>query len=124
LNLQITFRDFDHSDAVEAHVRRRAEKLPTLFERITTCRVVVEEPHRHHQKGRKFHVRIDMIVPQKELVVSKDDGDNDKREDMHATIDDAFDDAERMLEEYSRRLRDFDRERIMHGEKPREGISR
>ena len=124
MNLQITFRDFDHSDAVEAHVRRRAEKLPTLFERITTCRVVVEEPHRRHQKGRKFHVRIDMIVPQRELVVSKDVADDVKREDMHATIDAAFDDADRMLEDYAKRLREFDRERIVHGEKPREGIVR
>ncbi|MES2370216.1 MAG: HPF/RaiA family ribosome-associated protein [Pseudomonadota bacterium] len=44
--LQITFRDIEHSDALEAHIREKAEKLETVFEPIMSCRVVVEMPHR------------------------------------------------------------------------------
>ena len=100
---QITFRDMDSSDAVTSHVERRAQKLEHLFDRVVDCHVVVEEPHRHHAKGKKFHVRINLHVPGKELVISKNQ--EDAKEDMHAAIDDAFNDAERVLEDYARKAR-------------------
>ena len=103
--LQITFRDMAHSDSVERHVRRRGAKLGTFFDRITGCRVVVEAPHRRHRYGKRYHVRIDLAVPGNELVVSRNPPENLQHEDLHATVDSAFDDAERMLEDYARRLR-------------------
>src|SRR5690349_16338336 len=99
--VQVTFRDMPHSDAVAAHVERRAAKLETFYARITRCHVVVEAPHRHHKQGQRYHVRVDMHIPGKELVVSKNF--DDMRVDMHATVDDAFTDAERVLEEYARK---------------------
>ena len=45
LPLQITFRHMDTSDAVAA-VRERAEELERFFDRIMSCRVVVECRHR------------------------------------------------------------------------------
>lgn len=104
LPVQVTFRDMDPSDAVTAHVERRSAKLDTFFDRLVRCHVVLEEPHRHHKHGKKFHVRIDMAVPGKELVVSKNMEDN--KEDLYAAIDDAFNDAERVLEEHARQLKD------------------
>src|SRR4051794_1989224 len=97
LPLQITFRDIDHSDAIDAHVRRRASKLDTFFDRITSCRVVVENPHRHHHQGRDYRVRIDLTVPGAELVSARDPAQNLNHKDVHAAVDDAFDDAERVL---------------------------
>lgn len=101
--VQITFRDMTPSDAVSEHVGRRADKLGTFFQRMVKCHVVVEEPHRHSRHGKKFQVEIGMHVPGRELVVSKtpDDG----KENMHVAIDRAFDDAERMLEDYASQLR-------------------
>jgi ribosomal subunit interface protein len=113
LPLQVTFRDMPHSDAVQAHVERRAAKLDTFFDRIMSCRVVVEAPHRSHQHGKRYNVRIDVTVPGNELVIARNPPDNLKHEDMHAVIDDAFDDAERVIDEYAKRLR--------NGEKPRNG---
>jgi ribosomal subunit interface protein len=98
--VQVTFRDIPSSNALFAHVERRAAKLDTFFDRIHTCHVVVEAPHRHHTKGKKFHCRIDIHVPGKELVVSKTP--DEAKEDAHAAIDDAFGDAERALEEFAR----------------------
>ena len=100
--VQITFRDIPPSAAVAAHVERRAEKLETFFDRMSKCHVVVEEPHRHSRQGKKYQVEIDMHVPGKELVISKNP--EDSKEDLHATIDNAFDDAERVLEDYARQL--------------------
>lgn len=101
--VQITFRDIPPSAAVTAHVERRAEKLETFFDRMSKCHVVVNEPHRHHRQGKKYKVEIGMIVPRKELVISKNP--ENTKEDLHATIDMAFDDAERVLEDYARQLR-------------------
>ena len=101
--VQVTFRDISPSPALSAHVEKRAAKLDTFFDRIVKCHVVVEIPHRHSKHGKKFHVRIDLHVPGKELVVSKNP--DEAMEDIHAAIDDAFADAERVLEEHARLLK-------------------
>jgi ribosome-associated translation inhibitor RaiA len=68
--LQTTFRNMDESPAVAARVQEEAEKLGKYFDRITSCRVIVEAPHRHHLHGESFHIRIELRVPGKELVVA------------------------------------------------------
>jgi ribosomal subunit interface protein len=98
--LQITFRGIEHSDALEAHIREKAEKLETFFEPIMSCRVVVEMPHQHKNQGKAFNVRIDIGVPGSEIVVN-----HDSNEDIYVALRDAFDGARRQLEDYSRRLR-------------------
>jgi ribosomal subunit interface protein len=98
--LQITFRDIEQSDALEAHIREKAEKLETFFEPIMSCRVVVEMPHQHKHQGKFFTVRIDIGVPGKEIVVNRD-----RHEDVYVALRDAFDAARRQLEDYGRRLR-------------------
>jgi ribosomal subunit interface protein len=98
--LQITFRDFERSDALETHIREKAEKLETYFEPIMSCRVVVEMPHQHKNQGKLFNVRIDIGVPGSEIVVNRH-----KHEDVYVALRDAFDAARRQLEDYGRRLR-------------------
>ena len=53
--LQITFHGIDHSDAVEERIREKTAKLEQIFDRITSCRVVIEHHHRNssslHHKG-------------------------------------------------------------------------
>ena len=97
--VQITFRDMSPSPGIAAHVERRAAKLDTYYDRIVKCHVVVEAPHRHKTHGKRFHVRIDLHVPGRELVVSRNP--DDAKEDAHVAIDDAFADAERVLEDFA-----------------------
>lgn len=68
--LQITFRHMDTSPAVETRVRQEVEALERVYGRITSCRVVVEEPHRRHQRGNHFHINIDLHVPGSHIVVN------------------------------------------------------
>ena len=105
LPLQITFRNMESSVAIESRVRERASKLDTVCDHIMGCRVVIEAPHRHHHKGKLYHVRIDLTVPQGELVVSREPKDNHAHEDVYVAIRDAFKAAERQLEDYVRRQR-------------------
>ena len=113
LPVQVTFRALSPSPSIDQHVRRRVAKLDTFYERIMGCRVVVEVPHRHHKHGKRYHVRIDITVPGHELVVGRNPSENLNHEDVHAAIDDAFDDAERMVEDHARRLRQ-DRKSLHH----------
>ena len=97
---QITIRDMEHSDALETHIRDKVNKLDEFFDRIMSCRVVVEMPHKHHHQGKQFNVRIDIGVPGSELVVNRDHA-----EDVYIALRDAFDAAKRQLEDYARKMR-------------------
>ena len=98
--LQLTVRDVPHSDAVEAHIRQKVEKLEEFSGHIISCRVVVEMPHKHSHQGRQFNVRIDIGVPGREIVVNRD-----HHEDVYVALRDAFDAAKRQLEEHVRLAR-------------------
>lgn len=123
LPVQITFRDMESSPAVEARIREEADKLNQYFDRITSCRVVVESPHHHHEHGHLYHIRIELGVPGKEIVVkhepslrstlAKSEAESwEKRREVHpehrdiyVAIRDAFHTARRQVDEYAHRLR-------------------
>jgi len=103
--LQISFRNMDASDAVEARIREKARILDRLYDRMSACRVTVEAPHRHHHKGNLYRVRIDLTVPGGELAVDRSPPERHAHEDVYVAIRDAFDAAVRRLEDYARRQR-------------------
>jgi cold shock CspA family protein/ribosome-associated translation inhibitor RaiA len=105
LPLQITFRHMAPSPALEARIRQRAEELDQFFDRITSCRVVVEPANRRHQQGNLFEVHIDLTVPGREIAIGRDSGTNHAHEDAHVAVRDAFDSAKRLLEDHARRRR-------------------
>lgn len=105
LPVQITFRGIEPSAAIEAKIREKVEGLDACYSRITRCRVVVETPHRHQQHGKLYHVRIDIAVPDAELVVSRNPQEHQAHQDVFIAIRDAFHAARRQLEEYARRRR-------------------
>ena len=105
LSPEITFRGFPHSDALEADIREKIEKLDRFFEHIMNCRVVVESGHKHHHKGNIYHVRVALTVPGRELVVSRDPKEHQAHQDPFVAVRDAFDAAKRQLEDYARQLR-------------------
>jgi cold shock CspA family protein/ribosome-associated translation inhibitor RaiA len=100
--LQITFRNLLSSEAVETTIRERAAKLDLFYDRITSCRVLVEAPHRRHHRGRLYLVRIDMTVPGSEIVVNREPSEHSQHEDLYVAIRDAFDAAGRQLQDYVR----------------------
>ena len=98
--LQITVRDVQHSEALEARIRDKAAKLEQFHPRIMSCRVTVEESHKHRNQGRHFQVRVDVRVPGREIVANRDHA-----EDPYVALREAFDAAKRQLEELARSQR-------------------
>ena len=100
LPLQVTFRNIPSSEAIETHIKEKAAKLDRFYDRIMSCRVVVDSTQRRQRQGKLFGVRIDITVPRKELAVTREEN-----EDIYVAIRDAFDTASRRLEEHARRER-------------------
>lgn len=103
--LEIVFRNMDRSDAIEARVREKAQRLERFFENITRCRVVVEAPHRHHRHGKRYQIGIEIGVPGKKLMVDHAGPADPAHEDVYVAIRDAFNAATRRLEDHVRTLR-------------------
>lgn len=103
--VQITFRGMDSSPAVETRIHAKVEKLETFHDRITSCRVVVEAPHKRHQKGKLYLVRLDVTVPGAELVVNTEKRFHHSHEDVYVALRDAFNAMRRQLEEHVRESR-------------------
>ncbi|HUC10863.1 MAG TPA: HPF/RaiA family ribosome-associated protein [Stellaceae bacterium] len=103
--LQITFRHMDSSEALAARISERAAELDRFFDRIISCRVAVEQQSARHQQGNLFHVRIDLNIPGREIVVGRDPAAHRAHEDPYIAVRDAFDAARRLLEDHVRERR-------------------
>ncbi|KTD01382.1 HPF/RaiA family ribosome-associated protein [Fluoribacter gormanii] len=117
--IQIIFNNLRYSKAIESNVRKHAEKLGKYFDGIISCNVSIET-HRHHNKGRIFHVRIDLVVPNAELVVNRDLAENHAYEDVYVAIRDKFLAMTRQLQKYVHKQRG----EIKHHELPPIGLVR
>ncbi len=95
--LELSFRNMEPSDFVAREVEEKAAKLEQFYDRITSCHVFVEAPHRHHRKGNRYSVRIEVRVPGTELAVNNRPGDVNAHEDIHVAIRDAFNAMQRQL---------------------------
>jgi len=98
--LQIVFRDIAPSEAVEAQIREKMEKLELFYPHIIGCKATVEIAGKHKHQGQLFNVRLDITVPGSELVINRD-----KHEEFYVALRDAFDAAKRQLEDHGRRQR-------------------
>ncbi|MCG6860698.1 MAG: HPF/RaiA family ribosome-associated protein [Chromatiaceae bacterium] len=105
LEPQISYRDFKATPAIQAKVEERIQHLEHFYPGIMSCRVMLESQHRHHHKGKLFHVRVDVTVGGHELVASRDPKQNQAHEDIYVAIRDAFDAMDRKIEDFARRRR-------------------
>jgi cold shock CspA family protein/ribosome-associated translation inhibitor RaiA len=135
LPIQITFRGIAQSGEFYTLIEEQASELDTYYSGIMRCRVLVEVPHRHHQEGNRYHVRIELTVPGEEIVIAHEPSlypslrDIEREKVAKATdlnsvhqygevaIREAFDIARRRLQDYARRQRGA----VKHHEEPSHG---
>lgn len=104
--LDIAFHNCQHSDAVEEEIRRHVDKLEKRFPFLTGCRVSVEALHNQHRTGNVWDVHVVLSVPGRDLAVSRAPHRAKERyahPDIHTSLRDAFQAAERQLETYKDR---------------------
>jgi ribosome-associated translation inhibitor RaiA/cold shock CspA family protein len=97
---QITFKGLETSPALEGLIRQRIDHLERLHPRITSCRVVVEAPHRASESAKlPLRVAVEVEVPGRNTIVAKDAQErHEAKEDHTAPLNNAFDGVERQLE--------------------------
>jgi cold shock CspA family protein len=105
LPLQIAFHNMPHDSEIESAIRANAEWLDNYYDRIMSCRVVVDRPHQHHKEGNLYQIRIDLKVPGEELVVKREPGQHTDYKKLDILLRDAFDEMRRQLEDHVRRRR-------------------
>ena len=105
LPLQITFRHLESTAALENKIREHAAELDQFYDQIMSCRVVIDAGHQHHHQGRLYQIHIDVTVPGKELVTSRESDQDHAHEDAYVAIRDAFDAMRRQLEDHARKQR-------------------
>jgi cold shock CspA family protein/ribosome-associated translation inhibitor RaiA len=110
--LEIVFHNLDRSDAVETLVRERVAKIELMRGDITSCRVTVEAPHKSHQQGNLYSVRIDLHYAGGEVLANRAPSAHHAHEDVYVAVRDAFNAVRRQLQ---------DRAQVRRGEvKPHE----
>lgn len=98
--LEISFKGLDKSTAIEAKIAERAARLEKHFDRMTHCRVVVAAPHKHSHKGKTYEIKIDIGIPgAAPLIVTHEAPVGQAQEDLKIALRDAFDAADRRLDE-------------------------
>ncbi|WP_157729821.1 ribosome hibernation-promoting factor, HPF/YfiA family [Bacterioplanes sanyensis] len=107
--LEISFRDIDHSDAIEQHIRDKADKLTSTYDDITGIRAVVALPHNRSNKGKLAHVSVEVGLPGETVAITHDQHDQAEHEDMYLAIRHAFDKAQRKVRKIHERRVDSKR---------------
>jgi cold shock CspA family protein len=120
LPVQVTFRNIENHEGLEDYVQKEAAKLERYYSRISSCRVIVERPQKA-ASSKIYHVRIDLGVPNEELVVNHLPSLHGTLRDLQAqksrrearsvlehktpkrAIHEAFQDMARQLQDYARR---------------------
>lgn len=101
--VQITFRGIDHSAAIEQCIHDKAARLGKFYDRIMSCRVTVDSPHRHRHKGKLYSIRLDLTIPGHEIAVTRESQLDQSHEDIYVAIRDTFNEAKRRIQDHARR---------------------
>ena len=104
--IKITFRDIDPSPAIEADIRKHAEKLGEFDDRIHWCNVSVEAEGKHQRKGRHYKIVINLGLPGKTITANRAGPRNEARSDIYVAIRDSFSAIGRQVEDHARVRRD------------------
>ena len=112
--ISIHFHGIEKSQAIEALVRQKVEKLEKHFGRMTSCRVVLEVPHRSPQKPKVFQIKIELGVPRRRpIVVCHEREGSHANEQLPLAIRDTFEAAVRKVDAVASKINN--RPRLQRG---------
>lgn len=100
--LQITYRNLEKSEALEARLREQVDKLGQFYAGINSCHVTVEKLHRQQGQDKHFHVRVDLTTKGHELVAGREPDQGHHETDVYVAVRDVFKAMRRQLEDLVR----------------------
>lgn len=103
--LQVSFQQMGVSPALRDRIGELAARLERFSPNILHCRVRVERPPQHKQQGALHHIRIDIAVPDGQIIIRHSHSGDHAHESAYVALRDAFNAARRQLESYERKRR-------------------
>lgn len=114
---EITYRNLDHSDAINHLINEKLAKLERLCDYINRCEIVVEKINDRPKQGSPYRVRIDLTIPPNHELVGESHPEEGKQYvPLDAVVRDAFSKAERQVKELARRQREFEQSKTHEAE--------
>ena len=108
--IEIAFHNIEKADWAENAIRDHVARLEQMFDRLTTCRVRVDQRANNANNTIPPVVRIELSVPGHRDIVVAHEPDRLQRKfqapDLHNAINEAFRIAERQLTQYKDQLND------------------
>jgi cold shock CspA family protein len=102
--LQISFHNMAPSDALERRVREHWAKVERHYDGIINARIVIEAPHKQPHKS-TLGISISIGVPGRDIVVKREQRLHQSQDHATWVVNEAFQIAERQLEEYAQKQR-------------------
>lgn len=101
---EIDFQGMKATPAIEAAIAKHVAQLEERWGRVTSCRVVLKAPGRHHRTGGLYEVHIRLSLPDgREVNVARTPTADERHSDLTFAVDDAFKHARRQLQDQVRR---------------------
>ncbi|WP_392407230.1 HPF/RaiA family ribosome-associated protein [Chlorogloeopsis fritschii] len=110
---EITYRNLEKTDAIDALVHEKIAKLEQVCNYISSCHIAIEKIHDRPRAGSPYRVRIDMTVPPgHELVAESNPPDVNQYPPLESVIRDAFNAVVRQLKKLSEQQHEYDRAKV------------
>jgi ribosomal subunit interface protein len=107
---EVAFHNVESSASIEAIIREHIARLERIYDRMTTCRVRVDQRNQNSNGTIPPVVHIEIIVPGHNDIVVSHEAEHLQRKyqspDLHNAINEAFRIAERRLAKYKEKLTD------------------
>ena len=114
---EISFHNVDGTDALKGEIREHIDRLEQYFDRITTCRVRVDQRQQNASGTIPPVVSIEISVPgRKDVVVSHEPGHLQRKfqaPDVNNAVNEAFRIAQQRLAQIKDKLADH-RQAVVH----------
>jgi len=108
--IEIAFHNLEKSDWAENEIRDHVSRLESIYDRLTTCRVRVDQRANNANNSIPPVVRIEISLPGRNDIVVAHEPDHLQRKfqapDLHNAINEAFRIAERRLGQFKDQLKD------------------
>ncbi len=96
---EITFKNLDVSEVLEARIRERLARLERFHHGIVGARVVVDRPHKAPGSGKnEIVVQVEVEIPGKLLISRSQEMPREAKDDQGAVVTHVFDAMERQLD--------------------------
>lgn len=95
----VVYRDLDVSQALNALIDKKLQKLSRFSNQIQFSRIVLDSPHKHKHKGKLYRATIELDIKGNPVTVTQNDAS------IHVAVRDMFNTAERKLKELASKYR-------------------